>query len=54
MTNISRDSDVVELNDPPHFDYGAKVRARRTVRNDGTFMGKEIGHQRSLRRAGRR
>jgi nitrogen fixation protein NifZ len=43
MTNISRDSDIVELNDPPHYDYGDKVRARRTVRNDGTFMGKEIG-----------
>ena len=43
MTNISRDSDIVELNDPPHYDYGDKVRARRTVRNDGTFMRKEIG-----------
>jgi len=43
MTNISRDSDVVELNDPPFFDYGEKVRARRTVRNDGTFGGKDIG-----------
>jgi nitrogen fixation protein NifZ len=43
MTNISRDSDVVELNDPPFFDYGEKVRARRTIRNDGTFMGKDIG-----------
>jgi nitrogen fixation protein NifZ len=43
MTNISRDSDVVELNDPPFFDYGQKVRARRTVRNDGTFAGRDIG-----------
>lgn len=43
MTNISRDSDVVELNDPPFFGYGEKVRARRTVRNDGTFGGKDIG-----------
>jgi nitrogen fixation protein NifZ len=43
MTNISRDSDVVELNNPPLFNYGDKVRARRTIRNDGTFMGKEIG-----------
>lgn len=43
MTNISRDSDVVELNDPPVYDYGAKVRSRRTIRNDGTFMGKDIG-----------
>lgn len=43
MTNISRDSDVVELNNPPLYNYGQRVRARRTVRNDGTFMGKEIG-----------
>ncbi len=43
MTNISRDSDVVELNDPPVFNYGERVRSRRTIRNDGTFPGKEIG-----------
>ncbi len=41
--NIARDSDVVELNDPPAFDYGTKVRSRRSIRNDGTFPGKEIG-----------
>ena len=43
MSNISRDSDVVEINDPPAFEYGCKVRARRAVRNDGTFRGKDIG-----------
>jgi len=43
MSNISRDSDVVEINDPPAFDYGCKVRARRAIRNDGTFRGKDIG-----------
>lgn len=43
MTGISRDSDVVELNDPPTYTYGDKVRARRTIRNDGTFPGKDIG-----------
>ena len=43
MTNISRDSDIVELNDPPAFGYGDKVRSRRAIRNDGTFPGKEIG-----------
>lgn len=43
MTNIVRDSEVVELNNPPFFNYGDKVRARRTVRNDGTYAGKEIG-----------
>jgi len=43
MSDISRDGDVVELNGPPCFDYGEKVRSRRVVRNDGTFMGKDIG-----------
>lgn len=43
MTKISRDSDSMELNDPPAFNYGAKVRARRTIRNDGTYCGKDIG-----------
>lgn len=43
MGDISRDSDVVELNGPPRFDYGQKVRSCKTVRNDGTFPGKEIG-----------
>lgn len=43
MSNISRDSDVVELDGPPAHDYGDKVRARRAVRNDGTFPGKDIG-----------
>lgn len=43
MTNISRDSDIVELDGPPYYDYGDRVRARRTIRNDGTFPGKDIG-----------
>jgi nitrogen fixation protein NifZ len=43
MTNISRDSEHVELDGPPYFDYGDRVRAKRTVRNDGTFPGKDIG-----------
>jgi nitrogen fixation protein NifZ len=43
MTNISRDSDHVEVDGPPFFEYGDKVRARRTIRNDGTFPGKDIG-----------
>jgi nitrogen fixation protein NifZ len=41
--NIARDSDVVELDGPPSFDYGARVRSRRMIRNDGTFPGKDIG-----------
>ena len=43
MSNIVRDSDVVELAGPPVFEYGEKVRARRMVRNDGTYAGKDIG-----------
>ncbi len=43
MANISRDSEVVELNAPPAFEYGEKVRARRMVHNDGTYAGREIG-----------
>jgi nitrogen fixation protein NifZ len=43
MSDISRDSDVVELNAPPFFSYGEKVKSRRVVRNDGTYAGKEIG-----------
>jgi nitrogen fixation protein NifZ len=43
MSNIVRDGWVVELDGPPFFEYGAKVRSRYQVRNDGTFPGKEIG-----------
>ncbi len=43
MGDISRDSNIVELDAPPRFDYGEKVCSRYTVRNDGTFRGKEIG-----------
>jgi nitrogen fixation protein NifZ len=43
MSNIVRDSEVVELSAPPYFAFGEKVRAKRTIRNDGTYAGKEIG-----------
>ncbi|ABD89991.1 nitrogen fixation protein NifZ [Rhodopseudomonas palustris] len=43
MSKISRDSDIVELDGPPEFEYGEKVRSRLNIRNDGTFPGKEIG-----------
>jgi nitrogen fixation protein NifZ len=43
MTGMARDSEVVELDGPPSFDYGQRVRSRRLIRNDGTFAGKEIG-----------
>jgi nitrogen fixation protein NifZ len=32
-----------ELHRPPIFQPGAKVRANRHVRNDGTFAGRDVG-----------
>jgi nitrogen fixation protein NifZ len=43
MSNIVRDSDVCELTEAAYFSFGEKVRAKRTIRNDGTYAGKEIG-----------
>jgi len=43
MAKISRDSEIVEITAEPLFDYGQKVRSLKTIRNDGTFAGKEIG-----------
>ncbi len=43
MAKISRDSNIVELDGPPQYDYGEKVVARFNIRNDGTYRGKEIG-----------
>lgn len=43
MSDISRDSEVMELNSPPAFGFGEKVRSRRVIRNDGTYCGREIG-----------
>ena len=43
MDTIMRSSMEVELDGPPAFDYGTKVRSRKMIRNDGTFPGKQIG-----------
>lgn len=43
MSNLVPDGDIIELTAPPFFDLGEKVRANRTIRNDGTYAGKEIG-----------
>ncbi len=43
MPNAMREDEIVELDGPPHFEYGQKVRSNRVVRNDGTFPGKDIG-----------
>lgn len=36
-------TDEVELDSPPTFEIGQKVRSRKLIRNDGTFPGKDIG-----------
>jgi nitrogen fixation protein NifZ len=44
MSNIVRDSnDASELSNPPYFAFGEKVKAKRIIRNDGTYAGKEVG-----------
>ncbi len=43
MAKISRGSDIVELDGPPRYEYGAKVVSRFNIRNDGTYPGREIG-----------
>ena len=43
MGDINRDDDVLEVADPPRFNFGERVVSRTTIRNDGTFTGKDIG-----------
>lgn len=33
----------IEIDDPPYFEIGEKVRTRKLIRNDGTFPGQDIG-----------
>ncbi|BAY98027.1 NifZ protein [Tolypothrix tenuis PCC 7101] len=35
--------DELELDLPPVFEIGSKVRTRKLIRNDGTYPGKDIG-----------
>ncbi|WP_027555677.1 nitrogen fixation protein NifZ [Bradyrhizobium sp. Cp5.3] len=42
MRNMA-DDDVVELTSAPFFNCGEKVRAKYTIRNDGTYAGKQVG-----------
>jgi nitrogen fixation protein NifZ len=35
--------DELELDLPPAFEIGSKVRTRKLIRNDGTYPGQEIG-----------
>lgn len=41
--DINRDSDTVEITDPPRFAMGERVVSRTVIRNDGTYTGKDIG-----------
>lgn len=36
-------SDEMELDAPPIFEMGEKVRLRKLIKNDGTFPGQDIG-----------
>ena len=38
-----RSDDGVELDDPPAFGAGDKVRSRQRIRNDGSYLGRRIG-----------
>jgi nitrogen fixation protein NifZ len=44
MGDINREPDTVELAEPPRFSFGERVICRSTVRNDGTFAGRDIGY----------
>ena len=44
MGDINREPDTIELAEPPRFRFGERVICRSTVRNDGTFGGKDVGH----------
>ena len=35
--------DELELDQPPHFEIGEKVKVRKLIKNDGTFPGVDIG-----------
>ena len=43
MGDVRRDSDEVELTGAPRYAFGERVISRYTVRNDGTYRGKDIG-----------
>ncbi len=46
MGDINReDPAIVEISEPPYFSFGEKVKAKRIIRNDGTYAGKEIGEK---------
>lgn len=36
-------SEEIEIDSPPQFEMGNRVRVCKLIRNDGTFPGKDIG-----------
>ena len=44
MADINREPDTVEIAEAPRFRFGERVICRSTVRNDGTFAGKDVGY----------
>ena len=40
---MASEEGTVELNSDPAFRFGEKVQSRKTIRNDGTYVGKDIG-----------
>jgi len=45
MSDTNREDNTVEIAEPPRFQFGERVACRSTVRNDGTFPGKDIGQE---------
>lgn len=43
MADINRDEDLIEIALAPRFAFGERVVSRTTIRNDGTFTGRDIG-----------
>lgn len=43
MASMMRSNNTMELDGPPAFEFGARVRSRKVIRNDGTFPGRQIG-----------
>jgi len=43
MADINRDDNLVEIAEPPRYTFGERVVSRTTIRNDGTFNGRDIG-----------
>jgi nitrogen fixation protein NifZ len=37
------ESSEIEIDSPPIFEIGQKVKVRKLIRNDGTFPGQDIG-----------